>query len=171
MGSGGFQFAAVFAELGGDVVKVESVVDLFFAFRGDNFVIFQAEQSVFAEGEAAFDGTLAQGYVVHLAAGEVLEGGPVAGAGKQADVYLEIIAEGEGDFVLSSGDELVDEGQGGYVLDRGGDYIRFAGGAGDEEVEVAYGFAASAEGSGRGDLVDAGEGADEGGDSFGMSCA
>ena len=46
------------------------------------------------------------------------------------------------------------------MLYGGTDYVGFAGWAGDEEVEVAYGFAASAEGAGGGDLVDAGEFAD-----------
>ncbi len=66
------------------------------------------------------------------------------------------------------GEEFVDQGQGGDVLDCGGDDIGLAGGAGDEEVEVADGLAASAEGAGRGDGLDAGEGADEGGDALGV---
>ena len=103
-----------------------------------------------------------------LRAGEVLQGGSVAGAGKEADVDLEIVAQGEADFVLAFGEELVDEGEGGDVLDCGGDDIGLAGGAGDEEVEVADGLAAAAEGAGGGDLVDAGEVADERGDAFGV---
>ncbi len=54
------------------------------------------------------------------------------------------------------------------MLDGGGDDVGFAGGAGDEEVEVADGLAAAAEGAGGGDLVDAGEGADEVGDDVGV---
>ena len=101
-----------------------------------------------------------------LGAGEVLEGGSVAGAGEEADVDLEIVAEGEGDLVLAAGHELVDEGEGGDVLDGGGDDVGLTGGAGGEEVEVADGLAAAAEGAGGGDLVDAGELEDEGGDAF-----
>ena len=67
VGGGGFEFAAVLAQLGRDVVEVEGVVDLLFAGGGDDRVVFETEQSVFAEGEAAFDGALAQGDVVHLA--------------------------------------------------------------------------------------------------------
>ena len=165
---GGFELAAVFAELGWDVVEVEGVVDVFFGGGGDDGVVFEAEEGVLGEGEAALDGALAEGDVVVLGAGEVLQGGSVAGAGEEADVDLEVVAEGEGDFVLAAGEELVDEGQGGDVLDGGGDDVGFAGGAGDEEVEVADGLAAAAEGAGGGDLVDAGEGADEGGDAFGV---
>ena len=54
------------------------------------------------------------------------------------------------------------------MLDGGADDVGLAGGAGDEEVEVADGLAAAAEGAGGGDLVDAGEFADEGGDAFGV---
>ena len=168
VGGGGFELAGVFAELGGDVVEVEGFVDLFFVGGGDDGVVFDAEEGVLVEGEAALDGALAEGDVVHLGAGEVLEGGSVAGAGEQADVDLEVVAEGEGDFVLAFGEEFVDEGEGGDVLDCGGDYVGLAGGAGDEEVEVADGFAAAAEGAGGGDFVDAGEGADEVGDAVGV---
>ncbi len=75
-------------------------------------VVFEAAEGVLVEGEAALDGALAEGDVVHLGAGEVLQGGSVAGAREEADVDLEVVAEGEGDFVLAFGEELVDEGQG-----------------------------------------------------------
>ncbi len=55
-------------------------------------------------------GALAQGDVVVLGAGEVLQGGAVGGAREEADVDLKLIAEGEGDLVLALGEELVDEG-------------------------------------------------------------
>ena len=87
---------------------------------GDDDVVFEAEQGVLVEGEAAFDGALAQGDVVHLGAGEVLQGGSVAAAGQEADVDLKIVAEGEADFVLALGEELVDEREGGDVFDGGG---------------------------------------------------
>ena len=88
--------------------------------------------------------------------------------GKEADVDLEVVAEGEGDFVLAAGHEVIDEGKGGDVLDGSFDDVGLAGGAGGEEVEVADGFAAAAEGAGGGDLVDAGELEDEGGDAVGL---
>ena len=52
------------------------------------------------------------------------------------------------------------------MLDGCADDVGFAGGASDEEVKVAYGLAATAERACGGDLVDAGEGADEGADIF-----
>ena len=48
------------------------------------------------------------------------------------------------------------------------DDVGLAGRAGDEEVEVADGLAAAAEGAGGGDLVDAGKFADEVGDAVGV---
>ncbi len=128
-------------------------------------------ERVLVEGEAALDGALAQGDVVHLGAGEVLQGGAVAGAGEQANVDLEVVAQGEADFVLAAGEQLVDEGQGGDVLDGRRDHLGLAGGAGDEQVEVADGLAAAAEGAGGGDLLDAGEFADQRGDALGLLAA
>ena len=119
VGGGGFDLAGVFAELGRDVVEVEGVVDFCLGGCGDDGVVFDAEEGVLVEGEAALDGSLAEGDVVHLGAGEVLEGGSVAAAREEADVDLEVVAEGEGDFVLAFGEELVDEGEGGDVLDCG----------------------------------------------------
>ena len=164
---GGFEFAAVLAEFGWDVGEVEGVVDGFFGLGGDDLVVFEAEQGILGEGKAAFDGSLTERYVVVLGAGEILHGGTVAGAGEEADIDLEVVAEGEGDFVGSAGHELVDKGEGGDVLDGGGDDVGFAGGAGGEEVEVADGFAAASQGTGGGDGVDAGEGEDEVGDGVG----
>src|ERR1700753_2641359 len=168
MRGGGFNLAGVFAQLGRDVVEVKGVVDVGFRCRGDDGVVFDAEESVLVEREAAFDGALAKSDVVHLAAGEVLQGGSVAAAGKEADVDLKIVAQGEADFVLSLRYQLIDEGKSGDVFDGCADDVRLAGGAGDEEVEVADGFAASAERAGGGDLVDAGEFADEVADDIGV---
>ncbi len=105
---------------------------------------------------------------MHLAAGEVLEGGAVAAAGEEADIDLEVVAEGEADFVLALGEKLVDERESGNVFYGGADDVGFAGWAGDEEVEVADGFAAATEAAGGRDLVDAGEFADEIADDVGM---
>ena len=49
-----------------------------------------------------------------------MQGGSVAGAGKKADVDLEVVAEGEADLVLALGEELVDERERGDVFDGGG---------------------------------------------------
>ena len=65
-------------------------------------------------------------------------------------------------------EQLVDERQRGDVLHGCGDDVGLAGRAGDEQVEVADGFAAAAQGAGGRDGVDAGELADEFGDALGV---
>ena len=165
---GGFELAAVFAELGGDVVEAERVVDFGFGFRRDDAAVVDAGEGIFGKGEALLEGALAQGYVVVFGAGEVLEGGAVGGTGEEADVDLEVVAEGEGDLVLAAGVELVDEGESGDVFDGGGDDRGLAGRAGGKEVEVADGFAAAAERAGGSDGVDAGKLEDEVSDGGGV---
>ena len=61
---GGFELAAVLAQFGRDVVEVERVVDFLLGGGGDDDVVFEAQQGVLAEREAALDGALAQGDVV-----------------------------------------------------------------------------------------------------------
>ena len=75
-----------------------------------------------------------------LGAGEVLQGGAVGLAREKADVDLQVVAEGEGDFVLAAGHEVVDEREGGDVFDGGFDDLGLAGGTGGEQIEVADGF-------------------------------
>ena len=48
------------------------------------------------------------------------------------------------------------------MLDGGGDLVLLAGRAGDEDVEIAAGFAAAAQGAGRLDGVESGEGLEVG---------
>ena len=50
------------------------MVDGFFGFARDDHVVFEAEQGVLREREAALDGALAQGDIVVLGAGKVLHG-------------------------------------------------------------------------------------------------
>src|SRR5271154_3970206 len=90
---GGFDLAGVFAELGRDPGKAQLFVDLFFGRAGYAFVIVHvgndARERVFAESESHFQGALAEGDVVVLAAGEVLESGAVAFGGEGAEVHLQ----------------------------------------------------------------------------------
>ena len=158
---GGIDFAAVLAQLGRNVVEVERVIDLLLGGCRDDDIVFQAQQGVLAECEAALDGALAQRDVVHLGAGEVLQRGAVAGARQQPYIDLEIVAQGEADLVLSAREQLVDEREGGDMLDRGGDYVRLAGWAGDEQVEVADRLAAAPQRACWRDRLDSGEEPDE----------
>ncbi len=167
MGEGGFELAVIFAELGWNPVHAEGGVDFFFGGSGDEGSVFDFGEGVFAERVAALEGALAGGDVVHLGAGEVLQGCSVAGLGEEADVDLEAGAEAEADLVGAFGDEGVDGRIGGHVFDGGSDFVFIAAGAGGEEVEVADGVAATAERSGGGDGGDSGEFEEVGGDVFG----
>ena len=70
---GGFDFAEVFAQLGGHPVHAEGGVDLLFGGGGDDGVVVEPGEGPFAEGVAQFEGALAEGDVVRLGAGEVLQ--------------------------------------------------------------------------------------------------
>jgi len=76
-----------------------------------------------------------------------LQGGSVAGAGEEADVYLEVVAQVKETLfwplarsLSMSGSEATCSTAAATTLARRR--------AGDEEVEVAYGLAAAAEGAG-----------------------
>src|SRR6185312_2830628 len=152
-----FDFAVVLAEFGGNPLEAEGLVDIVFGGSGYDGAVIDAGQGVLVERVAALEGALADGYVVGLGAGEVLEGGSVGGLGQESDIDLQTIAEVEADLVLALGDEVHDGRIGGGVLDGGGHLILGAGGAGDKDVEVAAGFAAPAEGAGGLDGVEAGK--------------
>ena len=60
---GGFEFAAVFAKLGRDPVHAERRVNLFLGCARHEGAVFNARESVLAQGVAALQVTLAQGDV------------------------------------------------------------------------------------------------------------
>ncbi len=97
--------------------------------------------------------------------GEVLHGGAEGFGRKQAHVDLQAAAQVEADLVVAADDDvherriLRDVGNGLLASCFGG-----AGLAGDEDVEIADGFAAAAQGSGGRDFVDAGKLLDVGGE-------
>ena len=49
VGSGGFEFAGVFAELRWDVVEVEGVVDVGLRCGGDDHVVFDAKEGILVQ--------------------------------------------------------------------------------------------------------------------------
>ena len=142
---GGFDLATVLAQFGRNPVEAERGVDFFFGGGGDRRAVFEPRQRVFAERVAHLERALAQGDVVHLGAGEVLQRRAVGALRQQAHVDLQAVAQVEADLVLAFGDDVRDGRIGGDVFDGGGDDVGFAGGAGDQHVEVADGFAAAAE--------------------------
>ena len=105
-----------------------------------------------------------------LRSGEVLHGGAERFGRQQADVDLHAAAQVEADFVVAAGDDVHER----RILGDVGDGLLAAffglvqAPAGDEDVEVAYGFAAAAQRSGGRDLVDAGIFFEIGGELFGF---
>src|SRR6202012_5048829 len=154
---GGFDFAAVFTQLGRDPVEVECAVNVLFGCGGDLGAVVEAGGRVLAERVAALERTLAHGDVMHLGAGEVLQRGTEGSTRQQTDVHLQTASQVKTDLVLTPGDELRYGRIGGGVLDGGGDSLFFAGGAGDEHVEITDGGAATAQRTGGCDAFDAGE--------------
>ena len=106
VGRGGLDLAVVLAQLGRNPVEVEGLVDVLLGGCGDDGAVVDAGQGVLVEGVAALEGALADGDVVGLGAGEVLERGSVGGLRQEADVDLEAVAEVEADLVLALGDEV-----------------------------------------------------------------
>jgi predicted Rdx family selenoprotein len=72
MRCGGFDLAAVLAQLGRDVIEIQRPVDVFLTRGGDDDVVFEPEQRILAECEAALDGALTQRDIVHLGARKIL---------------------------------------------------------------------------------------------------
>jgi len=70
-GTGGFDFALVFAQFGWNPSEAESLVEFFFG--GDGSELFAFFDAVFREGEAFGEGEFAQSNVVGFGAGEVLQ--------------------------------------------------------------------------------------------------
>ena len=81
-------FALVFPQLRWNVVELEFGVDILFSFSGNNFFLIQTRQTVFAQGVAHFQSALAEGNVVGLRSGEVLQGGAKGLRRKEADIHL-----------------------------------------------------------------------------------
>ncbi len=164
---GGLDLAKIFAHFGRHPVHLEGGVNLFFGCGGDGGLVVEAGESPFAQCVTHFQGALAERNVVGLGAGKVLERRTVALGGQQADVNLEASGDVEADLVFALGNYVVNAGIGGDVLDGGFSVLRGAGRTGDEQVEVAGGFAATAQGTGGSDALDAGEGQQIGGEAFG----
>ena len=154
---GGFDLATILAQLGRDPVEVEGAVDVFLSGGGDLCTVIEAGERIFTERVAALERALAHGDVVHFGAGEVLQRCAEGSTREKPDVDLQSGAKTEADLVLAFRDELRDRRIGGGVVDGARDDVFFAGGAGDEHVEIADGVAATAERARRGDAFDAGK--------------
>ena len=151
-----FDLAAILPHLGRNAVKVQLAVDFLFRGTRDALVVVQAKQPILAQGEAELQGALAQGHVVVLRTGEVLQRRAIGIRRKGADIHLQAVAEFEADLVIALGQDLHDAGKAQDLFDQiGALLVVDAAGAGDQHVEIANGFAAAAQRSGRRDFLDA----------------
>ena len=89
---GGFDFAAVFAQLRRNPGQAQRFVHAGFGFARHFAIVLHAEQAVFAQLQPHLHGARADGHVVVLAAGEVLHGGAEAFGRQRAHIHLQALA-------------------------------------------------------------------------------
>ena len=124
---GRLDLAQVFAQLGRNPLHVQRSIDLFFGGRGDDGIIVQPGQRPFAERVAHLESPLAQGHVVRLGPGKVLQRRAVGLRGQQANVHLHAVGQVEADLVFTLGDQVGYARKRGHVFDRRGGLFGRAG--------------------------------------------
>ncbi len=157
VGGGGFDLAAVLAQLGRNPVEVERAVDVFFGCGGDLCSVIEAGERVLAERVAALERALTTVTLCILEPVKYCSAAPKEARGRRRTSICSPVRRRKLTLFWPLRDELRDGGIGGGVLDSGGDGVLFAGRAGDEHVEIADCVAAAAERTGRGDAFDAGK--------------
>ena len=105
---GGFDFAAIFAQLRRNEVELQLGVDLFFGRAGHAPLAFQRGQGVFVERVAHLSGAAAQRDVVLLRAGEVDQRGAVVFRQQQAHVHLHALGHAKAHFIFAARQHLLD---------------------------------------------------------------
>ena len=115
--SGGFDLAAVLAQLGRNPRQAERLVDAGLGLAGDFDFVLDAEQAVFAELQPHADGARADGDVVVLAAGEVLHRRAEALRRQRAHVHLKALEpDARAGLVFAAG--RAPPGRAGYATKR-----------------------------------------------------
>ena len=153
---GGFDLAAIFAQLRRDAVELELAVDLVLGRAGDALVVVEAKQPVLAEREAHLQRALAQRDVVVLGAGEVLHGRAVGFRRQGAHIHLHSAAQFEADFVVALGQHFDDAGKAQDFFDQlRALLVVNAARPGDQHVEIADRLPSTAQRTGGRDLLDA----------------
>ena len=108
---GGFDLAAVFAQLGRNPRQTQRFVDPGLGIAGHFGIVLHAEQAVFAELQPHLHGARADGHVVVLAAGEILHGGAETAGRQRAHVHLQALAAHLGaGFVLAAAQHFLTRG-------------------------------------------------------------
>ena len=153
---GGFDLAAVLAQLRRDAVELQLAVDFVLGRAGDALVVVQAKQPVLAERVAHLQRALAQRDVVVLGAGEVLHGRAVGLRRQGAHVHLHAAAQLEADLVVALGQHFDDAGKAQDFFDQlRALLVVHAARSGDQHVEIADRLASAAQRTGGRDLLDA----------------
>ena len=140
---GGFELAVVLPQHGLDVVQPKRAVEAGLVFDGGRWgdvFAFHHAQAVLIQGPAAFQGALAHGDVVLLAAGEVVQGKREVGTRHRAQVALQAIGKMHAGLGVAVRDDMSDQ----RMADEGSDDLQRLAGR-DEEVEVVHDLLATAE--------------------------
>src|SRR5271155_1569217 len=154
MRGGRLDLPTILAQFWWNEVKLEFGIDFFFSFARDRLLVFDCGQAVFVERETHLERALAQGHIVRLGSGEILHGRSERFRRQQAHVHLHAIAVPETDLILALGNDVHQAGEAEQVFDERLPRFRLnAALAGDEDVEVANGFASAAQRSGGRNLL------------------
>ena len=142
-----FQLTEVLAQLRRDVLVAEELVDLLLAAGLEDLARLDVLDAVLGDGQPAPNGVLAQGDVVVLRAGEVLEQVAVEARRNDTQIEAQAVVRDDRRLRLASGGDLLDPAELGEVLGQ------LAGlGRRRDDVEIAKRLLAPADAAGLGDL-------------------
>src|SRR5262249_50392861 len=123
---------------------------------GNAFIGIETAEGVLAEGVSQLYRPLAEGDVVRLGAGEILQSGAKRFRCQHADVDLHSSAQFETHLVSAPHQHIDDAGKGDNAIHKRIEPLVSAAWAGDEDIEVADSFASPAQRTRGGDLFHAG---------------
>ncbi len=147
---GGFDFAAVLAQLGGYPGQTQGGVDLFFG-GAEQLGAVAAQEGLVGEGEPLLERQLAQADVVVFGAGGVLQGSAKALGRMHPELGTQVVAELEAGFGLALAEHPGDVGQADEGLHHGGGIS-----GGSQQVDIADGGTHAAQAAGGFNGFDAG---------------
>ena len=142
---GRFDFARHLAQFRLDVGELQLGVDFLFGFAGDDFAALERGERVLVERPAHVVGAAAQRDVVLLRAGEVQQRRAEVFLAQQPQIHLQLAVEQDADFVFAVRERLVDRGIAQNVFGDRVDVLLIVVARlhGEQQVEVADGFAAA----------------------------
>ena len=147
---GALDLAQVFAQLRRNPAQPQRLVDAGFGFARHLSFVRATIQAVFAQLETHLYRARADGHVVVFAAGEVLEGRAEAFARQRAHVHLQAFAAHSGaGLILAARQEFFHLGEAHKTFQ----HVSRCG-TGDQQIEIAHGFATAPQAAGGGNLLD-----------------